>query len=732
MNLAISESSAGGRRLVYLSSCGMVAVALAMALIGRTAGRPVISVLPTVTGGVIVAELMSAYIIFSEFAKSRTRWLPFIGAAYGATALLAVPYLLTFPRVFVPHGLFGASDQTALELWMLWHIAFPTLVLLAVTAGMLPSDRRISCVAAPRVAAGTIGGCMMLAFAAPLLLIRYGTALPVLFDGTAFTPAAIRVVLPVIMVADAAALAVLFRRTGNRQRIAAWLFVALVASSLDTFLGLVCARYSTGWYAGKAFMMLSSTVMLGAFIREAAHLRGRLGCALEEVQRSREREHHLAQERLARVTSYDVLTGLPNRSHIEDQLRDLALPHKSHQPFAVLFISIDGVKAVNEQFGHAASDALLNEIAARLRKLVRASDALARFSAAEFVVVAGSVSSISDAETLGNALASAFRVSYDVDADAVMLNASVGVALYPEDAATTEELLDRADAAAQQARRVGANAVCAYSREFAEEARSRRRLQDELSSALLHDEFVLHYQPIVHLRSGALAKVEALIRWTHPQRGLVYPDSFIPTAEQTGLMCPIGYWVTGEAVRQASQWLHEGTPCRIAVNVSARQLEDAGFFEHLRELLRSTGLPPNLLELEITESAAMTDASLAQDELTRCRTLGVEISLDDFGTYYSSLTYLKRLPIDTVKIDQSFVQGLPFNKSDATIVSGIIGLARGLGRKLVAEGVESEEQRSWLLKAGCDYGQGYLFGRAMTVEALTRWRSARQREALLV
>jgi diguanylate cyclase (GGDEF)-like protein len=714
---------------MYILSGGIAAAAVAIALIGRTAGHPVPSIVPAVTGGVIVAELMSALILFFEFARSRIRWLPLLGAAYATTGLLAIPYLLTFPRVFAPHGLFRASDQTALELWILWHTGFPVLIFLAATAAGLPSDKRVSRAASLRITALTIAACITAAIAAPMLLIRFGHVIPLLFDGTAFTRATVDVVLPAIVACDIAALAVLVIRTRNRVRIASWLFIALVASTLDSFLGLLCNRYSPGWYAGKACMILSSTVMLGAFIKEAAYLRERLAVALEEAQRSRARERHLAQERLTRMMSYDELTGLPNRSHIENRVSGLALPHGSGQAFAVLFVSVDGVKSVNEQFGHAAGDKLINQIAGRLRTLVRSSDGLARFSMDEFVVVADAVSSISDAEMLGNELISAFREPYEVGTERIILDAGVGVALYPADATTAEGLLDRAYAAANQAQHIGPNAVCAYSREFAEETRSHRKLQGELRSALLCNEFILHYQPIVDLRSGELTKVEALIRWVHPKRGLVYPNAFIPAAEQAGLMGAIGDWVTAEAVHQSSRWLYQGIPCRIAVNISARQLENAEFADYLHELLTNTRLPPDLLELEVTESAAMTDVSLAQDVLARCRKLGVELSLDDFGTFYSSLTYLKRLPFDTVKIDQSFVQGVTFNSGDAAIVKGVIGLARGLGRKLVAEGIESEEQRTWLLAAGCDFGQGYLLGRPMTAEALSRRRSRPEKKA---
>jgi diguanylate cyclase (GGDEF)-like protein len=551
--------------------------------------------------------------------------------------------------------------------------------------------------------------------------------LPDLIVGRTFTPATTAVALPLILLLDVLALGVLYARTRNRTVISLWLFVALVASALEAFMGVLCSRYSYGWYVGKVFLVLSSSVMLAAFIGETGRLRTRLGRANDDLTRTRERERHLAQERLHRAAYYDDLTGLSNRNHLEERLRALAATPQSR--FAVLFLSFDTFKEVSDQFGHTAADRVLTEVAARLLDGVRRDDTVARFSGEEFVILAPSIPTPDDAEVLADALREAILAPFDVPDGTVKITASVGIAIFPDDGASAEAVLDNADAAARQAERTGGNTTLWYSREFFEDARARRRLQEDLSLALLRDEFVLLYQPILDLRTGKMEKVEALIRWMHPDRGLVLPNDFIPIAEQSGLMQLIGYWVIEETVRQATAWLATGTPTRIAVNVSARQLDDRGFLDHLHRILKESQLPADLLELEITESAAMTDASLAQDVLQQCRALGLGISLDDFGTYYSSLTYLKRLPIDTVKIDRSFIAGLPFVKSDAAIVSAILGLAQALERTVVAEGIETEHQRVWLARAGCTFGQGYLFGRPMTVAALLSWRKARNNAA---
>ncbi len=727
MNLATSESSARSRRTALVASVAMVALAAAAIVFGQREAVAVPAILPLLVGCVIVSEMMSAFVLFAEFARSRLGWLLFLAAAYLLTGALTVPYILTFPAVFAPNGLLGATGQTALHLWILWHLAFPALILGAVFVGRFPQDVRLERTSTTSLLIAVVAACLALGLAAPFLSEALGATLPDLVRGISFTPATTVVALPLILAFDVLALGMVYTRARNQSAIGLWLFIAIVASALDAVMGVLCSRYSYGWYVGKAFLVVWSSVMLVGFIGETGRLRTRLGRANEDLRRAREREHHVAQERVHRLAHYDELTGLANRVHLEERLGELAAMPQPGTPFTVLFLSIDGFKEVNDQFGRAGADRVLTDIAARLTGAVRHDDTVARFSGDEFVVVAPSLPTAEDAESMAEALRGTIQLPFEVPNGVAKITASVGIATFPDDGTSADAVLDSADAASRQAKRTGGNRTRFYSRDFFEETRARRRLQDDLSLALLHDQFVLHYQPILDLQTGEMETVEALIRWFHPDRGVVSPDDFIPLAEQTGLMPLIGYWVIEEAVRQASAWEGAGTPTRIAINVSDRQLDDSGFLDQLTKTLDGSHLPPHLHELEITESAAMTDASLAQDVLEQCRSLGLGVSLDDFGTYYSSLTYLKRLPFDTVQIDRSFIQGLPFVKSDAAIVSGILGLARALERTVVAEGIETELQRAWLVRAGCEFGQGYLFGRPMSATALFAWRHDRRR-----
>ena len=728
MNLATAESSRGMRRGAAAAIATMVAIAAAAIAFGRRDAVAIPATLPLAVGCVLVSAVTSAYVLFAEFARSRLVWLTFVAAAYVLTAVLAVPYLLTFPNAFAARGLLDATSQTAPYLWVLGHLLFPFAIALGAIAGGFSRGVRLDARASVRaVCAGTVAACLAIGAAATYASERAGTLLPDLIAGASFTAAATAVVLPAIVAVDACAIALLYGRSRFRSAMSIWLSIALAASALDACMGILCSRYTDGWYVGTAFFVVSSAVLLAAFIGETGRLGARLTRANEDLKRTRERERHLAAERVHRLAYYDELTGLSNRSHLEDRLR--ALASDPDGAFSVFFVNLDGFKEVNDQFGHAAADRVLTDVAARLTALSRPDDVVARFSGDEFVVVATPAGSALEAERNARMLRDAIRAPFELPDGIIRITASVGIATFPHDGPSAAVVLECADTSARHAKRTGGDAARFYSREFSEEARQRRRLQEDLSLALLRNEFVLLYQPIVDLRTGRTAKVEALLRWMHPERGTVLPGEFVPVAEQTGLMQLIGYWVIEEALRQARAWNAEGTPTCVCVNVSARQLDDGGFLSHLERTLGSADLPPALLELEITESAALSDASLAQDVLERCRALGLAISLDDFGTYYSSLTYLKRLPIDAVKIDRSFINGIPFVKSDTAIAAGILGLAHALDRKVVAEGIETEQQRAWLARAGCDFGQGFLFARPMSVAAFATWRTSRSRAA---
>ena len=330
MNFATTETSAGARRTALLASAAMLAVALAATVFGGRAAVAMPAILPLLIGGVIVSQLMSAYVLAAEFVRSRLGWLLGVGAAYFLTALLTIPYILTFPEVFAPGGLLGATPQTAVHLWMLWHLAFPSILLGAIFVARFPQDVRLEKGStACRLIVFTIAGGVVLGAAAPFLSETLGTFLPDFIRERTFTPAATAGALPVILAVDLLAIIMLYVRTGNRTAMSLWLFLAVVASALDAFMGVLSSRYSYGWYVGKVFLVLSSCVMLVAFIGETGKLRTRLARANEDLKRTREREHHLAQERVHRLAYYDELTGLANRNR--RQLSRLGDQHQWHE-----------------------------------------------------------------------------------------------------------------------------------------------------------------------------------------------------------------------------------------------------------------------------------------------------------------------------------------------------------------------------------------------------------------
>jgi diguanylate cyclase (GGDEF)-like protein len=391
---------------------------------------------------------------------------------------------------------------------------------------------------------------------------------------------------------------------------------------------------------------------------------------------------------------------------------------------------MDRLKEINDAFGRAAGNSVIVEFTNRLRDLAAVESTIGRLFSDEFCLITDRIASADDADVFAAAVQAALRRPHGFGARLIHANASIGIALYPDDGASADALLDAADAALNRAKLDGGNVMRMYSREFADQVRSRRLLHDDLSRALARDEFFLQYQPIVDLGSGELRMAEALVRWRSGDRGIVPPGDFIPLAEQSDLMVSLGRWVIEEAVRGAHLLRDDGRDVQIAVNVSARQLHDAAFFEHLSGTVAAAGLVPDDFELEVTETAAMADASVAYDVLTRCSAAGFGVALDDFGTHFSSLTYLKRLPVDTVKIDRSFVQGLPSNVDDAAIVGGIISLVKSLGRRPIAEGVESLAQSAWLSRAGCETGQGYLYARPMALQDLRAWHAPTLPEAV--
>jgi diguanylate cyclase (GGDEF)-like protein/PAS domain S-box-containing protein len=428
------------------------------------------------------------------------------------------------------------------------------------------------------------------------------------------------------------------------------------------------------------------------------------------AQRANEaRIHYLARN--------DELTGLANRSAFQEQLAHaIRQSHRHGRAIAVLFIDLDRFKNINDTLGHEAGDTLLKEVARRLTSCLRESDTLARWGGDEFVATLEEFDSANDVALIARRVLEMLAVPYMVDGRELVITASVGISAYPEDGLDAQTLLKAADIAMYRAKEAGKNNFQYYSPQMNVHSFERLTMEANLRRALERGEFLLHYQPKVDLRTGALAGAEALIRWQHPDMGLVSPMQFIPLAEETGLIVPIGSWVLRTACAQARAWQAQGLQkMRMAVNISSRQFSQAGLLDEVIGVLDQTGLDADLLELEITESMLMDDPDQTAALLNELKAIGIHLAIDDFGTGYSSLTYLKRFPVSTLKIDRSFVKDVPYDADDVAITLAIVGLAHNLRIRVTAEGVETEAQRAFLRRHGCDEIQGYLVGRPLPV-----------------
>jgi diguanylate cyclase (GGDEF)-like protein/PAS domain S-box-containing protein len=413
---------------------------------------------------------------------------------------------------------------------------------------------------------------------------------------------------------------------------------------------------------------------------------------------------------------HDLLTGLPNRLLVNDRISQaIALAGRRKRPMAVLFLDLDRFKYINDSLGHATGDKLLKSVANRLLAAVRGSDTVSRQGGDEFVILLAEITSPEDAAVTASKVLFSLSAPYLIGEQELHIGGSIGVSVYPADGKDAETLIKNADTAMYQAKERGRNNFQFFTAEMNRKAVERQALEGSLRRALERNEFLLHYQPKVNLGTGAITGVEALIRWQHPERGLVPPSQFVPIAEDCGLILQIGRWVLCEACRQASAWQRAGlAPLPMAVNVSAVEFRDPGFVEGVRAALLEAGLEARYLELELTEGVLMEDAESTASVLQELKKMGVQLAVDDFGTGYSSLSYLRRFPIDTLKIDQSFVHRITAEPDDSTIVSAIIHMGRSLHRLVIAEGVETQEQRDYLLTQHCEQGQGYLFGRPLS------------------
>ncbi|WP_345798075.1 EAL domain-containing protein [Castellaniella sp. MT123] len=430
-----------------------------------------------------------------------------------------------------------------------------------------------------------------------------------------------------------------------------------------------------------------------------------------------------------RQAHYDHLTQLPNRQMFHENLhRSIDESRESGLPFALVFLDLDLFKEVNDTFGHDEGDELLRLVSRRLLSCVRGSDLVARLGGDEFTLIVRGLKRLDDIQPICQKVLQAVAQPYVLDSNTVHISASVGVTFFPRDGASATELLKHADLAMYAAKEKGRNQYCVFSADMQESAQMRRKLLHDLQQALDVGEFVLYYQPIVDLRSGRMVKAEALIRWRHPERGLVSPAEFIPLAEDTGLIVPIGDWAFHEAARQVKTWREELEPdFEIGINVSPVQFQSDGLDPQAWiQTLATLGLPGSAVSVEITERLLMDTEDDSSARLLAFRDAGIQVALDDFGTGYSSLSYLKRFDVDFLKIDQSFVSHLAQDSEDMVLCRAIILMAHQLGMKVIAEGIETQEQHELLLEAGCDFGQGFWYSRPLPAEHLT----ARLQEAL--
>ncbi len=425
--------------------------------------------------------------------------------------------------------------------------------------------------------------------------------------------------------------------------------------------------------------------------------------------------------KMSHLAQYDYLTDLPNRLLLNDRLEQvISLARRHRKQLAVLFMDVDHFKNINDSLGHLIGDKLLQSVAQRLTTCVRDSDTVSRQGGDEFVVL---LTDVEHATTVGHSAAnilSALAEKHSITGHDLNITLSIGISIFPGDGEDAETLLKNADAAMYHAKENGRNNYQFFKQDMNDRAVERQYLEGSLRQALLRQELILHYQPKVNLETGVINGAEVLIRWRHPIRGLLFPDEFVPIAEDCGLIVPIGQWVLREACRQAKVWQNAGLrTIPIAVNISAAEFRRKDFLVDLHDIFRDTGLDPRYLEIELTESVLVQDVESTMAVLHALKALGVQLAIDDFGTGYSSLSYLQKFPIDTLKIDQSFVRDIVSANGDAIIVNAVIGMGNSLKLRVNAEGIETREQLAFLQSVHCEEGQGFYFSQAVNAETFT-------------
>ena len=429
-----------------------------------------------------------------------------------------------------------------------------------------------------------------------------------------------------------------------------------------------------------------------------------------------------AERKIRHIAYHDSLTGLPNRMLFIDRI-DQAISRalREDTQFALLFLDIDHFKVINDSMGHAAGDQLLNIVALRLQDVLRKSDTIARLGGDEFTIIIESLQEAEWVVTVANNILRQLEVPVEINNRQVHVGGSIGIALFPQDGESFGALLKNADIAMYKAKEQGRHTFQFYAAEMSQKAMQRLELENQIRAALTEEQFVVYYQPKVNLENGQYSGVEALVRWQHPQRGIIAPIEFIALAEETGLIIQLDKWVIRTACKQFEKWREAGAVLEsLSVNVSARHFKEGGLSVFCKEVLQSTQLPPGKLEIELTESALMDNYEGAKSVLNEIHAMGISIALDDFGTGYASMSYLKEFPFDTVKLDRSFVKDIPADDESTAIVKAMIQLSAALKLSTVGEGIENEQQRDCLRENGCVYGQGYLWAKPVSAQELEK------------
>ncbi|KRP71671.1 EAL domain-containing protein [Pseudomonas paralactis] len=614
---------------------------------------------------------------------------------------LRLPFALGFDLGITALSLLIAVLSSGFALWLVsqprlpaWQLAFGALVMGAGIASM-----HYTGMAAMRMTPG----------------IDYD---PTLFGAS----------LLIAVVASGAALWIAFNLRRNtpyvrlaRGGAAVVMGVAIVGMH---YTGMAAAQFADDSFCGAALTGLSGkgldnlVLVTSLAVLVIALLTSLLDARLEARTAVLADSLTLANQELTHLALHDMLTGLPNRTLLADRIQQgIQAVYEQGGCFALMFIDLDGFKPVNDAFGHHMGDQLLREVGLRLREDLRSQDTLARIGGDEFVLLV-QLTQPDDAMGLAERQVGLINRAFTVAEHELKISASIGIAMFPGNGNNPQELLMNADAAMYHAKGMGKNGYSFFDASMNTNARKQLQLLQDLRNALEHGEFRLYYQPKFDAVSGNAVGAEALLRWQHPQQGLLLPATFIALAEKTGLIIAIGEWVLDEACRQMSLWYAQGYESwRIAVNLSALQFCHAGLVNSVAAALERHRLPANSLTLEITETTAMSDADASMKVLQQLSDMGVDLSIDDFGTGYSSLMYLKRLPANELKIDRGFVRDLEHDSDDAAIVSAIVALGQALDLRIVAEGVETDAQQNFLTRLGCDSLQGYLLGHPLPADS---------------